>query len=218
MKIEWIGHACFKITSETGLSIITDPYETGFRDIMSYDPVNTNTDIVTISHEHGDHNHVQAVKGKPQIIRGSGTQNVKGIQFKGIPSYHDSVEGAQRGPNTIFTYEVDGIRIAHLGDLGHPLSPGTLAELGGTDILLIPTGGPGATLELQEAIDLWEDLKPPVVIPMHFKTAKCSFPKYSADDLINLRTAARKTGNSFLTFSKDKLPPPTEILILDYSR
>ncbi|HEY91345.1 MAG TPA: MBL fold metallo-hydrolase [Dehalococcoidia bacterium] len=218
MRIEWIGHACFLIPSEAGLSIVTDPYETGFRDIMSYDPVNVHADIVTISHEHGDHNHVQAVNGKPQVVRGTGSQTVKGLQFKGIASYHDSVQGAQRGPNTIFTFAVDGINVTHLGDLGHPITPETLAELKGTDVLLAPTGGPGATMELQETIDLWEDLKPALVIPMHFSTAKCTFPKYNADDLVNLRPAARKTGTSYLTLSENELPSPVEILVLDYSR
>jgi len=218
MRIEWIGHACFFITSEAGLSIVTDPYETGFRDIMSYGPVNVSADIITISHEHGDHNHVQAVDGKPQFVRGTGLQTVKGIQFRGIASYHDTVQGAQRGPNTIFTFEVDGICVTHLGDLGHPLSPETLAELRGTDVLLVPTGGPGATMELQEAIDLWEDLKPSLVVPMHFSTAKCTFPKYGSDDLISLRPAVRKTGTVSLTLSRGELPTPTEILILDYSR
>ena len=218
MKIEWIGHACFCITSEAGLSIVTDPYETGFRDIINYGPVDVSSDIVTVSHEHGDHNHVQAVSGKPEVVRGAGTQMVKGIQFRGIPSYHDQVEGAQRGPNTIFSFEVDGIRVVHLGDLGHALSSETRAELKGTDVLLAPTGGPGATMELQEAIDLWENLKPPVVIPMHFKTPKCTFPKYSADDLINLRPASRKIGASYVSLTKGELPPPTNILILDPSR
>lgn len=218
MRIEWIGHACFLITSDAGLSIVTDPYETGFRDIINYDPVNISSDIVTVSHEHGDHNHVQAVSGKPEVVRGTGIQTVKGIQFSGIPSYHDEVQGAQRGPNTIFSFEVDGIRVVHLGDLGHALSPETLAELKGTDVLLAPTGGPGATMELQEAIDLWESLEPPVVVPMHFKTPKCTFPKYSAEDLINLRPASRKTGVSYIALTKGELPPPTEILILDCSR
>jgi len=218
MRIEWIGHACFFITSETGISIVTDPYETGFQDIMSYNPVNIRADIVTVSHEHGDHNHVQAVSGNPQVVRGTGLQTIKGQQFKGIHSFHDAVEGAQRGPNTIFTFMVDGIKTAHLGDLGHPLQPETLTELEGIDVLLAPTGGPGATMELLEVMDLWEQLKPSIVIPMHFKTEKCSFPKYGSDDLIKFSPSAQKTGSSTITVFKDELPPSTDILILDYSR
>jgi len=218
MRIEWIGHACFCITSEAGLRIVTDPYETGFRDIIQYGPVDVSADIVTVSHEHGDHNHVLAVSGNPEVVRGTGMQTVKGTEFKGIPSYHDQVEGAQRGPNTIFTFEVDGIRLTHLGDLGHALSPDALAGLEGTEVLLAPSGGPAATLELQTVIDLWESLRPALVIPMHCKTPRCPFPRYSAEDLGNLRPAAKRAGTTDVSFTKDGLPAPTEILILEHSR
>ena len=218
MNIEWIGHACFLISSDTGLSIVTDPYEPGFRDIINYGPVDLSADVVTVSHDHGDHNHVQAVSENPQVVRGTGTQTVKGIEFRGIACFHDQENGAQRGPNTIFTFAVDGIRITHLGDLGHPLAPESLSQLVGTDLLLAPTGGPGATLELEEVIRLWDSLKPRVVIPMHFKTPKCGFPRYGREDLLRLRPASRATGSSQVSFTPSSLPEPTEILILDYSR
>jgi len=218
MKIEWIGHACFCITSEKGLKIITDPYETGFRNIINYGPVDESADIVTVSHEHGDHNNVAAVSGNPTVVKDTGTTSAKGIEFKGIGVYHDQAKGAERGPNTIFVFEVDGIRIAHLGDLGHPLSAEGLRALEGTEVMLAPTGGPMATLEMQEAIDVWESIKPAVVIPMHFKTERCTFPRYSAEDLISLRPAARNMDSSSVTLTKDELPEPTEIMILDPSR
>jgi len=218
MKIEWIGHACFCITSEKGLKIITDPYETGFRNIINYGPVDESADIVTVSHEHGDHNNVAAVSGNPTVVKDTGTTSAKGIEFKGIGVYHDQAKGAERGPNTIFVFEVDGIRIAHLGDLGHPLSAEGLRALEGTEVMLAPTGGPMATLEMQEAIDVWESIKPAVVIPMHFKTERCTFPRYSAEDLISLRPAASKINASSVTLTKDELPEPTEIMILEHSR
>ena len=218
MKIEWIGHACFCITSEKGLKIVTDPYETGFRNIINYGAVDESADIVTVSHEHGDHNNVAAVSGDPAVVKEKGTKSVKGIEFKGIGVYHDQAKGAERGPNTIFVFEVDGIRIAHLGDLGHPLSAEELKELEGTEVMLAPTGGPMATLEVQEAIDVWESIKPAVVIPMHFKTEKCSFPRYSAEDLVSLRPAARKMESSSISLTKDGLPASTEIMILEPSR
>ena len=218
MKIEWIGHACFCITSQAGVKIITDPYESGFRDIINYGPVSESADVVTVSHEHGDHNHVSAVSGSPVVVNTPGITNLKGLEFKGIAVYHDRVKGKERGPNTIFVFEVDGIRLAHLGDLGHPLSPEQLGELEGTEVLFAPTGGPAATLELQEVIDLWESLKPPVVIPMHFRTAKCSFPKYNADDLISLKPSAKKMGASEISLSKEGLSAPAQILILEPSR
>ncbi|MFC1989072.1 MBL fold metallo-hydrolase [Chloroflexota bacterium] len=218
MKITWIGHSCFCMTSETGLKIVTDPYAPGYHDIISYGPVNESADIVTLSHEHGDHNDISAVSGNPTVVKAAGVTSAKGIEFRGLAVYHDRVKGAERGPNTIFTFEMDGIRLSHLGDLGHPLSPEQLEELKDTEVLLAPTGGPRATLELQEVIDLWEKLRPSIVIPMHFKTAKCAFPKYDIGDLIRLRSDAKRIGASDVSLSKDRLPAPIQILILDHSR
>jgi L-ascorbate metabolism protein UlaG (beta-lactamase superfamily) len=215
MKIEWIGHACFRLTSQTGLRLITDPYQSGFRNIVNYGPIKESADIVTVSHEHGDHNYVSAVAGSPTVVKGSGITRVKGIEFKGIAVYHDRAKGAERGPNIIFLFEVDGIRFAHLGDLGHPLLPEQLRELESTEVLFAPIGGPAATLELQEVIDLWESLKPGIVIPMHFRTAKCVFPKYGVDDLIRLRPGAKRVGASEVSLAKERLPSSTQILILE---
>ncbi len=216
MKIEWIGHACFSVTSDDGVKIITDPYKTGMGEHFKYDPIDEPADVVTVSHEHGDHNEVSSISGEPIVIRGPGKVNVKGIEFKGIAGFHDGANGAERGPNTIFTFLIDGIRLTHLGDLGHLLSSEQLGELKGTEILIAPTGA-GPTLELQEVVKLWEQIKPKVVIPMHFSTVKCSFPKYGADDLMKLVTKAQKVGNSVIEFNKNDLPDLTEIMILDPS-
>jgi L-ascorbate metabolism protein UlaG (beta-lactamase superfamily) len=215
MKIEWIGHACFCLTSQAGLKVITDPYQSGYRNIINYGPIKESADIVTVSHDHGDHNYVSAVVGSPTVVKGSGITRIKGIEFKGIAVYHDRVKGAERGPNTIFLFEIEDIHFTHLGDLGHPLSSEQLGELKNTDVLFAPIGGPMATLELQEVIDLWESLKPRIVIPMHFKTAKCVFPKYSADDLISLRPDAKKVRASEVSLTKGRLPTSTQILILE---
>jgi L-ascorbate metabolism protein UlaG (beta-lactamase superfamily) len=217
MKIEWIGHACFSLTSQKGLKIITDPYEPEFRNMLHYRPINEHADIVTVSHGHGDHNYISAITGKPTIVNTAGTTPVKGIQFKGISVYHDRVQGAQRGKNLMFMFNVDNIRLAHLGDLGHQLSADELRELEDVEVLFAPTGGPAATLELQEIIDLWEKVKPRVVIPMHFKTERCGFPKYSAEDLLRLRPAAKTVGTSELILTREKLPSATEILIMNPS-
>ena len=124
MKVKWLGVACFLITSNRGLKIITDPYKSDLN--IKHAPVKEYTDIVTVSHEHGDHNHTSELRGNPEIIRGADKHSVKGIEFLGIGSYHDKVSGAQRGPNTIFCFTVDGIRLCHCGDLGHTLDSNAL--------------------------------------------------------------------------------------------
>ena len=214
MKTKWLGHACFLITSESGLKIITDPYEAGFRGIINYGPVRESADIVTISHQHGDHNYTGDLEGSPEIVQGAGRHLVKGIEFVGIPCYHDRVSGQERGDNTIFCFTVDNIRVCHCGDLGHPLDDSALGFLGHVDVLLIPTGGPAATLELDEAVALWEKLKPGAIIPMHFRNQKCNFPKYGVEDLVKLEPRAIRAGKSEAEFTADQLPVG-QILILD---
>ena len=115
MKIKWLGHASFLIISDSGLKIITDPYVTGGD--LSYGQIKESADIVTVSHDHTDHNNVAAVQGSPRVVRGAA--EVKGIKFNGIPTYHDDTGGGKRGKNTIICFEIDGMRVCHLGDLGH---------------------------------------------------------------------------------------------------
>ena len=202
MKIKWLGHACFLITSNSGVKVITDPYKVGHRDIIHYGPVNESPEIVTISHQHDDHNYTGDLQGSPEIIQGVGKHLVKGIEFVGIPSHHDRVSGQERGDNTIFCFAIDAIRICHCGDLGHPLDDSTVSSLRRVDVLLIPTGGPPPTLELDEAIALWEKLQPGVIIPMHFRNQKCNFPKYGVEDLIKLKPTAIQTGKSEIEFAE----------------
>ena len=135
MKIKWLGHASFMITSETGTKIITDPYVTA--ENLNYGEIKESADIVTVSHEHGDHSNVSAVRGNPEVVRRVATIEIKGIKFKGLPTYHDNTQGKLRGNNAIFCFKVDGIRLCHLGDLGHQLSAQQVAELDRVDILFI---------------------------------------------------------------------------------
>ena len=214
MKIKWLGHACFLITASSGLKIITDPYEAGFRGFLTYEPVRESSDIVTVSHQHGDHNYTGDLGGSPEVVQGIGRHNVKGIEFGGIASYHDRVSGRERGDNTIFCFTVDDIRLCHCGDIGHPLDDATLQSLFNVDVLLIPTGGPAATLELDEAVALWEKVQPRVIIPMHFRNQKCSFPKYGIEDLLKMKPEAVLAGKSEADFTKSSLPF-NQILILD---
>ena len=214
MKVKWLGHACFLITADSGLKIVTDPYEAGFRGLINYGPVRESPDIVTISHQHGDHNYTADLQGSPEVVQGAGRHQVKGIEFVGIPCYHDRVSGQERGDNTIFCFTVDGIRVCHCGDLGHALDDDTRNSLGRVDVLLIPTGGPAATLELDEAAALWEKIQPGVVIPMHFRNQKCNFPRYGVEDLVKLEPRAVRAGRSEAEFAAGRLPTG-QLLILD---
>lgn len=211
MKIKWLGHASFLITSDTGIRIITDPYEIGAG--LSYGQIRESADIVTVSHDHADHNNVAAIGGKPEVVRGAGTVEVKGIRFKGIPTYHDEAGGGQRGRNTIFCFEVDGMRLCHLGDLGHQLGDSQLAELGTVDILLIPVGG-FYTIDAKVATQLCDRLKPEVVIPMHYKTAKCTYPITGVEEFTRGKKEVNRLDNSQVEFKPGESPATTQIIVL----
>jgi len=211
MKVKWLGHACFLITSKGGVRIITDPYAVGGG--INYSPITETADIVVVSHDHDDHCNVAAVQGNPEVVRSSGTKIARGIQFKGIASYHDASQGNQRGPNTIFCFTVDNMKLCHLGDLGHILSPKQVNEIGALDILFIPVGG-FFTIDAPMANQVCDQLKPKVVIPMHFKTPKCTYPIVGAEDFLKGKKNVRRVGGSEADFEEEKLPATTEIVLL----
>ncbi len=217
MKIKWYGHSAFLVTSDQGVKIITDPYESGaYGGQLSYGKIKDQADIVLTSHDHADHNDTKSLPGSPEIVKGSGSKTVKGISIKGISTYHDPSKGSERGANTIFTFSVDGIKICHLGDLGHILSEKELAEIGSVDILLIPVGG-YFTIDAKEATRVAEQIKPKVLIPMHFKTEKCGFPIAPVEDFLKGKSNAKRPKASEVAFEKKTLPQQMEILVLDHA-
>ena len=212
MKIKWLGHACFVITSEDGVKIIIDPFVSGHPDI-NYGNIEEEGDIVVISHNHAGHNNAMAVKGSPAVIKGVGIKKAGNIEFKGMATFHDTVQGRQRGINTVFCFTVDNIRICHLGDLGQLPSYFFSGELGRVDLLLVPTGG-GSTIGPGEAFQLCKRLKPKVAIPMHFKTDKCGYLPAGVDEIISAKPDVKRLGRSEVEFKSDSLPAATEIIVL----
>jgi len=209
MKVKWLGHSAFVITSDTGIKIITDPYATDDR--LSYGEIKESADIVITSHDHSDHNNVVAVRGNPEIVRG--TTEIKGIKFRGIPTYHDEAKGQQRGKNTIFCFEVDGVRVCHLGDLGHVLSDNQVAEMGKVDILLVPVGG-FYTIDATVAGQVCDQLKPSVIIPMHYRNNKCAFPVSGVDEFLQGKKNVSRLDASEVEFKSGELPANTQIMVL----
>jgi len=211
MKIKWLGHASFLLTTGTGLRVITDPYAPGSG--LNYGKIQESADIVTVSHEHFDHNNVAAVAGSPQVVRGAGTQEARGVSFKGIPCFHDPSGGRERGSNIIFCFTLDGIRICHLGDLGHELTPEQTKEIGEVDLLFLPTGG-FFTIDAAAATRLWQQLKPKVTIPMHYKTPKCAFPISGVEEFLKGKEAVKRIEGSEVEVEASKLPAVPEVWVL----
>ena len=172
-------------------------------------------DIVLASHEHGDHIGGK-VRGKPEVIKKAGQKTVKGIEIRGLDTYHDTSQGRERGRNVVFCFTVDRVRICHLGDLGHELSKSQLAEIGRVDVLLVPVGGL-YTIDASVASGICDSLKPRVVIPMHYKTDKLSFPIAGVDDFLKFVTGAREVDSSEIELSAQHLPEKTEVVVLRHA-
>ena len=168
MFITWLGHSCFKLQSKNSngkeIIIVTDPYESG----IGLHAPRAIADIVTVSHDHFDHNNVSAIKGEPFVISSSGEYEIKNVFITGVPSHHDQAEGKERGSNVIYRIEMEGMSIVHLGDLGHILTTEQLEKLEGVDILMIPVGGK-YTLNAKEAAEVVKQVEPRIVMPMHYK-------------------------------------------------
>ena len=125
-------------------------------------------DIVTVSHtQHSDHKSVELISGVKRVVSGPGEYEISDISIIGISSFHDDKKGALRGKNTMYVFEVDGVRIAHLGDLGHKLKNKELETLGDIDVLMIPVGGV-YTIDAKTAAEIVRDIEPRIIIPMHY--------------------------------------------------
>jgi len=165
LKIKWLGQSCFLITSENGTKILTDP----FKNMLGYKLPEIEANIVSSSHNHSDHNNINAVKGSFTHFNELGTFDVNAIAIKGVATFHDKALGTKRGKNTVYIFSIDGINVCHCGDLGHVLTDTQINEIGTVDILLLPVGG-RATIDALDAVQVMKQLNPAIVIPMHYRT------------------------------------------------
>ncbi|MBU3942639.1 MBL fold metallo-hydrolase, partial [Patescibacteria group bacterium] len=168
MIINWKGQSCFQISTtpiKNGtVSLVIDPFDEG----LGLKVPKLQADILMISHDHKDHSNTKAVSGEYLLIDGPGEYDVKTIFIQGIDSFHDNVEGKEKGVNTIYVIESEDIRVCHLGDLGQKeLTTEQLEKIGDVDILIIPIGGT-YTLDSDEAVKIMSQIEPKIIIPMHY--------------------------------------------------
>ncbi|MFH1172981.1 MAG: MBL fold metallo-hydrolase [bacterium] len=215
MFITWLGHSCFKIQDKETV-IIIDPYGQGY----GPKPPRLKADLVMVSHDHNDHNYTDSIMGEPLVIRGPGEYETKGVYVLGLPSWHDGQKGQERGPNTIYRFEVDGVSLAHLGDLGHVLENDLLSELEGTDVLFIPVGGI-YTINAKQAVEVISQIEPRIVIPMHYDMPEFSkkvkldgLDKFCKEIGICSKEAVEK-----LKITKNDLPvEDTQVIVMSMSK
>lgn len=213
MQLTFIGHACFLAESSTGLRVLMDPYQPyAFEGRMGLRPFTEPVDVVVSTHAHLDHFHVDPTFGDPDVVTEPGQS--RGIAFAGIRLPHDADEGARRGWVTGFRFELDGIAIFHPGDLGRPLTDDERARLGRVDVLLVPCGGT-FTMGAEQAAAMVAQVRPAIAIPMHYAWPTVQLPLRPLADFLACVPAHRFVANQPLELSRDALPPPTEVLVLD---
>lgn len=212
MRIKWLGHACFKITSAKGVRILTDPFD----DNVGYPLPQVEADIVTVSHQHFDHNFIDCVKGNFEVVSKVGNFYVKDINITGVHTYHDEENGKKRGDNIVYIFDVDGIRVCHLGDLGHVLSPAQVEMIGRVDVLLIPVGGI-FTVDSEKAETIVKLLNPKIVIPMHYKTEPLKFNLDPVDDFVKrFSNVERLKGQVVEIKNEDLNVNELKVIVLNY--
>ncbi|MDR3217108.1 MAG: MBL fold metallo-hydrolase [Clostridiaceae bacterium] len=171
MKIQWLGHSAFKLTESTGTSIVIDPYDP----YVGHHMQQVSANAVTISHKHKDHSFVQGVTGSPEIIDKVGAYEITGVHIYSILTNHDSAGGTQRGKNLVFKYRMDGVDVCHMGDIGEECDSLFVEAVIPVNVLLIPIGGGGYTVNAAEAKEYVDHIMPDVVIPMHYRTKEGNF-------------------------------------------
>jgi L-ascorbate metabolism protein UlaG (beta-lactamase superfamily) len=175
-------------------------------------------DIVLCSHSHQDHNNIKPVLAKQGETLESfvGSKRVKGISIKGSASFHDDVRGSKRGTNSIYSFSLDGLQFCHLGDLGHELSSATVEEIGKVDVLFVPIGG-YFTIGPETATRVCEQLKPKMIIPMHYRMPELSSmfnPLKTVDDFLQGKSNTERINGPLLSVEEGKLPKEPRVLVL----
>lgn len=216
MDITYHGHSCFKLKGKAG-TIVMDPYHP----YVGFEMPSLSADVVTLSHAHQDHNAANLVKGtarreKPFVIDQLGEYEVNNISVFGVKTFHDANQGSERGVNGVYTVSLDGIRVCHLGDLGHELTEEQIQEIGSVDVVLCPVGG-AFTIDPTRAVKTIHTLEPSYAIPMHYQTEHHNQDVFSElktlEDFLKAYGAEAKPMEK-LSVEKNSLPEETELVVL----
>jgi len=225
--VRWFGQSYFQVTASDGTRIVFDPHL-----IVSYPRNVVPADLVLISHPHQDHNQLEAIENreKAKVIAGmkkDGTkftwndvdEKFREIKITSVPLYHDKMMGLQRGKNSAFVVEIDGLRFVHLGDLGHELTDAQIKAIGPVDVLMIPIGGI-YTINGEEAKKVMAQLKPRrYVLPMHYGTKdfdELVGPDEFLDELKNV--VKKPETNEFVIDADAKAPDAPVVLMLGWKK
>lgn len=201
MKLEWLGHACFRMTAQDGTVVITDPYD----ESVGIDMIPLRADLVTMSHEHHDHNETCMIEGNPIIARGPELACAGGVTSRAVNSYHDDAQGKKRGVNMVRLFSIDGLKVVHMGDQGCMPDEDVLEAIENADVMMIPVGGT-YTVDALGAKAIIEAVKPRCVIPMHVRTKRCPYPIAPVTEFLAQMDAQRAQAHDEIEITAEHVP------------
>lgn len=209
MEIDWFGMSCFRLRAREA-TLVADPYEKK----IGLKLPRPRADIVTISHNHAGHDNADGVAGNPKVINGPGEYEISNVFVTGVQTYHDKRNGKDRGKNTVYAINIEGINVCHLGDLGHVPSQAQADEIGDVDILLVPVGG-GNALNASDAAEVVSLFEPMIVIPMHYRVPDLTIKLDPVEKFIKEMGMKPPEPVDSLNLKRDGLPKEMQIVMLE---
>ncbi len=213
MKIKYLGHAAFELNLASGACYVIDPYTAGAFGTLKYAPIEGNFDVAIVSHSHEDHVSRDVLSHSMKIVNKAGKVTLGGITIESLMTYHDESKGSSRGNNLISIVEAEGLRVAHLGDLGHAIAPKNFPMLMWLDVLMIPVGG-HFTIDAAAAAALAKSFEPKIVIPMHYLTPKVDLPITPVENFTKLMDTVEIAKGSEIEVTKATLPKKMKVVVL----
>ena len=212
MKFQYLGHSCFRIISDMGTTIVCDPYSPS---MVGLNMPRVRCDVVTMSHHHKDHDCMDCILGTPAELDGDVTCCADDIAITTVATFHDDIKGAKRGNNTVFVFEAEGLKVAHMGDVGC-LDENLVNQLRGCDVLMLPVGGV-FTVDANGAKWYVDKINPKVVLPMHYMTSSHKFELGGIDEFLSLfdkKQVLRNVGDSYVLYDVPQNEQPS-VVVLD---
>ena len=215
MNITWLGHSCFKILLDSGKVLVMDPYD----DQCGYETRPIQADYVFSSHDHHDHNCLDYITGEYQVINQAKAYSFPDMKVQGFATFHDQSGGKERGINTVFKIETEGINLVHLGDIGEVPGEVFINALGQVDVLFLPVGGV-YTIDAAEAKEVVDAVSPNIIIPMHYMTDHVTINVHPVTDFLTLINGIydySMLGKDTLEVSAGGLKKRSRVIIMEYN-
>jgi L-ascorbate metabolism protein UlaG (beta-lactamase superfamily) len=211
VEISWYGHSCFKLTERGKATVVCDPFD----ESIGYEVPKLKADVATISHEAPGHSNYETIKNVQHVLAGAGEYEIGGVFIVGSAMHNAESDPPKR--NIAYTFDFDGLTVAHLGDLSNVPPQSAIEALGSVDIALVPVGGGGA-LNATQAAEVIGLLEPSIVIPMHYATDESKLELETVDRFLKEMGVSRIQQEEVFKVSKSSLPEQTQIVVLGFSR